>query len=107
MAGAVAAELGGGTGLTRVRRVAHVALEAPAGLSQTPLMGDPAVDITDLTPQQRLELIEQLWDSLTPDEVPLTPAQSAELQRRLDRLDREGVSGRSWDEVERRIRGAR
>ena len=67
-----------------------VALEAPHELSQTLPIGNPAVNISDLTPQQRLELIEQLWDSLTPDEVPLTPAQSAELQRRLDRLDREG-----------------
>lgn len=76
-------------------------------LGQTQFMGDPAININDLTPQQRLELIEDLWDSLTPDDVPVTTAQHAELQRRLDRLDRDGVSGRSWDEVERRIRNRR
>lgn len=70
-------------------------------------MGVPAVDISELSPQQRLELIEQLWDSLTAADVPLTPAQRAELRRRLERLEREGVSGRSWDEVELRIRAAR
>ena len=69
-------------------------------------MGDPALDITDLTPNQRLELIEHLWDSLTPADVPLTEAQQKELQRRLDRLERDGVSGRSWDEVESRVRGS-
>jgi putative addiction module component (TIGR02574 family) len=68
-------------------------------------MGDPAFDISGLTPDERLELIEHLWDSLTPEQVPLTEAQQEELQRRLERLDRDGVSGRSWDEVERRVRG--
>ncbi len=68
-------------------------------------MGDPAFDITGLTPHERLELIEHLWDSLTPQDVPLTEAQQEELQRRLERLERDGVSGRSWDEVERRVRG--
>ncbi len=76
-------------------------------LGQTQSMGDPAIDVDNLTPEQRLELIEHLWDSLTPDDVPITKTQRAELQRRLDRLDRDGVSGRSWDEVERRIRGRR
>jgi putative addiction module component (TIGR02574 family) len=67
-------------------------------------MGDPAFDITGLTPDERLELIEHLWDSLTPQDVPLTEAQQEELQRRLERLERDGVSGRPWDEVERRVR---
>jgi putative addiction module component (TIGR02574 family) len=74
-------------------------------LSQTRRMGDPAFDITGLTPHERLELIERLWDSLTPEDVPLTEAQQKELQRRLERLERDGVSGRSWDEVEHRVRG--
>lgn len=82
-------------------------VESSLALGQTQPMGDPAIDIDNLTPQQRLDLIEHLWDSLTPDDVPITTAQRTELQRRLDRLDREGVSGRSWDEVERRIRNRR
>ena len=83
----------------------HVRLEAASTLRQTAPMGDPSFDITGLTPDERLELIEHLWDSLTPEDVPLTEAQQEELQRRLERLDRDGVSGRSWDEVERRVRG--
>jgi putative addiction module component (TIGR02574 family) len=68
-------------------------------------MGNPAFDVTRLTPHERLELIEQLWDSLTPEAVPLTESQQRELQRRLERLERDGVSGRSWDQVESRVRG--
>ncbi len=51
-----------------------------------------AIDITRLSPAERLELLEQLWDSLsaTPNALPLTEAQREELDRRLDDLDREG-----------------
>ena len=64
------------------------------------------IDITQLSPEQRLELLEQLWDSLssTPDAVPLTAAQREELDRRLDEIDRDGPVGIPWDEVMRRIR---
>jgi putative addiction module component (TIGR02574 family) len=65
------------------------------------------IDIAKLSPEQRLELLEQIWDSLaaTPDAVPITAAQREELSRRLDELDREGPIGIPWDEVLRRVRG--
>jgi putative addiction module component (TIGR02574 family) len=64
-------------------------------------MSKPDVDIASLNPEERLNLLEELWDSLaaTPDAVPLTPAQRAELDRRLDDLDAEGPVGIPWDEV--------
>jgi putative addiction module component (TIGR02574 family) len=64
------------------------------------------LDITSLTPEERLGLLEQLWDSLaaTPETVPLSAAQLAELDRRLDDLEREGPVGIPWDEVLDRIR---
>jgi putative addiction module component (TIGR02574 family) len=65
------------------------------------------IDISALSPEERLELLEQLWDSLsvTPEAVPLTDAQREELDRRLDEVDRDGPLGIPWDEVMRRIRG--
>jgi putative addiction module component (TIGR02574 family) len=59
------------------------------------------IDITRLSPAERLELLEQLWDSLsaTPNALPLTEAQREELDRRLDVLDREGPAGIPSDEV--------
>ena len=53
------------------------------------------IDIQALSPDQRLQLIELLWDSLspTPDAIPFTQEQRAELDRRLDDLDREGPVG--------------
>jgi len=66
-------------------------------------MGKPAIDLQSLTPEERLELLEELWDSLTDDDLPLTRAQREELDRRLDSLDREGPRGIPWEEVLRRL----
>ena len=70
-------------------------------------MSPPAIDIESLTTDERLRLLEQVWESLRqrPTEVPLTDAQREELDRRLDDLDREGPVGIPWEEVQRRIVG--
>ena len=72
-------------------------------------MAKPAFEIEKLTPAERLQLVEELWDSLCdqPDAVPLTEAQRAELDRRLDDLEHDGPVGVPWDEVVRRIRKGR
>jgi putative addiction module component (TIGR02574 family) len=63
------------------------------------------LDIASLTLDERLSLLEELWDSLAvPEALPLTPAQRVELDRRLDDLDAEGPVGIPWDEVLSRIR---
>ncbi len=69
-------------------------------------MSKRGLDIASLTPEERLDLLEELWDSLaaTPGAIPLTEAQRAELDRRLDDLEREGPAGIPWDEVLSRIR---
>ncbi len=66
----------------------------------------PAINIETLAPEERLQLIEDLWESLRsqPETVRLTSAQQAELDRRLDELDRGEAQVISWDEVKRRIR---
>jgi len=49
-----------------------------------------------LTPQERLNLIEQLWDSLAESEVPLTGAQKSELERRLATFDIDRAQALTW-----------
>ncbi len=63
-------------------------------------------DISELTKDERLELIERLWDSLSsdPDAIPLTRAQEEELDRRLDDLGRNGSQGIPWEQVVENIR---
>lgn len=65
-----------------------------------------ALEISSLTPAERLQLVDELWESLcdTPEVVPLTDAQRAELDRRLDDLEEDGPIGIPWDEVVPRIR---
>ena len=54
-------------------------------------------EITRLSPQERLALIAQLWDSLDDDLLPLTSAQQDELERRLATLEHDRAQGITWD----------
>ena len=60
-------------------------LSGVAERCQTPVMAKPEIDINKLTPEERLDLIEELWDSLRgdPEKIPLTDAQAKELDRRV------------------------
>lgn len=73
-------------------------------------MGLPELDLDRLSVDDRLRLLEEVWESLSRSgrEIPLTPEQQAELSRRLDELDAEdGPKGIPWEEVVRRIRAPR
>ena len=65
------------------------------------------IDIANLSFEDRLRLLDDLWESLsrTPEAIPLTDTQREELDRRLDELGREGAVGIPWEDVLRRIRG--
>jgi len=63
------------------------------------------IDLEDLTVAERIQLAEDLWDSVEPDspEIALTPAQAAELDARLEELRRCPDSGESWEVVRDRL----
>ena len=56
-------------------------------------------ELARMTPPERLALIAQLWDSLEQDHLPLTAAQQAELEHRLNTLDEERSGTVSWAEL--------
>ena len=62
--------------------------------------------IFDLSPPEKLQLVEDLWDDLasTPSEVPLHDWQKKEVERRKANLKSKPNSGRSWEEVKDRDR---
>jgi putative addiction module component (TIGR02574 family) len=62
--------------------------------------------IFDLTPPEKLQLVEDLWDDLaaTPEAVPIHDWQKEELTRRKANLIQNPALGLSWEEVKRRIR---
>ena len=56
-------------------------------------------EITRLSPEERLSLIAQLWDSLEDHQVQVTPAQQAELERRLATLDDDRTQSVTWESI--------
>lgn len=69
-----------------------------------PLMTSLGIDRLSL--DDRFLLLEELWDSIAanPDDVPLTDAQAADLQRRLDAFSDDPKAGSPWEEVRDRLR---
>ena len=68
---------------------------------------DAEVDsIFDLSPPEKLQLVEDLWDDLAsvPSDVPIHDWQKEELARRKANLMSNPATGLSWDEVKRRVR---
>jgi putative addiction module component (TIGR02574 family) len=63
------------------------------------LMAD-TLDITKLTAKERLDLIGELWDSLAPEDVRLTPAQEVELGRRMATFDVDAKAAIPWEDIE-------
>jgi putative addiction module component (TIGR02574 family) len=53
-------------------------------------------EIVLLSPPERIALIAQLWDSLDDNQLPLTRAQQAELERRLASLDQDRQKSVTW-----------
>ena len=69
-------------------------------------MDENAGSVFDLSPADKLKLVEALWDDLaaTPSDVPIHEWQMEEVARRKANLTQNPSSGLSWDEVKRRIR---
>lgn len=74
-------------------------------------MGHPPVNLDDMTPEEQLDLLEQIWDRLSRQPAALPPLSNelkAELDSRSDDLDDDIRAGRPlgepWSEVEKRLR---
>ena len=62
--------------------------------------------VFDLSPSEKFQLVEDLWDDLaaSPETLPVHDWQKQELARRKANLLNNPASGLSWDEVKRRVR---
>ena len=69
-------------------------------------MNPSAPSIFDLSPCEKLQLVQDLWDDLAtaPETVPVHDWQKQELERRRERLLRSPGAGLTWEEVRRRVR---
>lgn len=66
-------------------------------------------DIIRLALSERLQLVEDIWDSIVecPEALPLTDEQKQELDRRLAAQLQNPQAGSPWDVVRDRIRHGR
>jgi putative addiction module component (TIGR02574 family) len=64
------------------------------------------ISVFDLSPAEKLQLVEDLWDDLAadPSAVPVHDWQKAELARRKANLTNNPASGLAWDDVKQRVR---
>jgi putative addiction module component (TIGR02574 family) len=62
-------------------------------------MSDLIPELAQLSPHQRLDLIEALWESLDDKDVPVTEAQRAELDRRIAGFEQDRAQSISWDQL--------
>jgi putative addiction module component (TIGR02574 family) len=75
-------------------------------------MAHPLFDFSHLSPEERIQLAEDLWDSLvpTPAALPLSEAQARELDHRVAAYRQDGDPGQPWrealDEIEREAENA-
>ena len=56
-------------------------------------------ELARLSPEERLALIGQLWDSLSDADVPLPEAQQAELALRLSNFDQDRAQAVTWEQL--------
>ncbi|HXU45851.1 MAG TPA: addiction module protein [Thermoanaerobaculia bacterium] len=72
-------------------------------------MAIPAIDLDRLSTDERLGLLERVWESLSqePEAVPLTEGQKRDLDARLDELESQGPDGLTWEDVVQEARRGR
>ena len=74
-------------------------------VSRLNCMANRKIDFSHLSPEERIQLAEDLWDSLAsmPEQVPVPEAHIREVDRRLDAYRQDGDPGLPWPEVLDRI----
>jgi len=64
-------------------------------------------EIARLSPSERLSIIDQLWTSLREADVPLSPEQQVELDRRLASYEKDRAQAVTWDSLKALLAGRR
>ena len=69
-------------------------------------MKAPVPSVFDLSPAEKLQLVEDLWDDLAAnsEDVPIHDWQKEELARRKQNLLSNPGSALTWEETQRRVR---
>ena len=90
----------------RILAVHRKRLQERIAKGETDAMRNTEFDPTKLSVAERIQLAEDLWDSIPESaDIPLTDAQKAELDRRLEDLEQHPDAGEPWEVVRARLSG--
>ena len=64
---------------------------------------DLLAEALKLSPSDRLQLIEALWDTLSEEDIPVTPEERTLLDERLADLEKNPGAQSPWPEVKARL----
>ena len=64
-------------------------------------------EILELSVEDRILMIEKIWDSIDHENMPMLDAHKAELDRRLERYQKGETSFVSWDAIKRELNAAK
>jgi len=66
-------------------------------------------EVLEMDVPERIKLAQAIWDSIAevPEAVPLSEADRAEIDRRLEAYYRDPKAGKPWSEVKTKLLGGR
>ena len=69
-------------------------------------MKNSETSISDLSPAEKIQLVEDLWDEIAsnPNDVPVHQWQKDELNRRKERLSKYPETALNWEQIKQNIR---
>jgi putative addiction module component (TIGR02574 family) len=62
---------------------------------------DLLAEILKLTPSERIQLVDDIWASLSPADTPVREEEIEELHRRVARTEANPTRGIPWDAIKR------
>lgn len=74
--------------------------------THTPDMGLPKIDLDALTDAERLQLLDQVWESFrqSPESLPIPESHRREIDARQAEYEAGRMTARPWDEVREETR---
>ena len=93
---------GVGPGATRIHRL-DVGLKHSLRYPFSMIDQSLIAKLVSLSPAERLEVIGAVWDSLSPEDIPVTDAEKAILDARITDMERNPDDQSPWPDVKNRL----
>ena len=65
---------------------------------------DLLAEILKLSPAERMQIVEEIWDSLSPADLEMNDEDMRELERRVARAEADPTRGTPWEDVKERLK---